>query len=288
MSKASLNLAMAQMCSADRHEPNIGSVTELAARAVAGGAELLCLPEASGCMNRDRDQARRFLTVEDEDPFLAACRDLAARHNIWIHTGSTPMRDGDSSRFVNRSHLIDADGTIVARYDKIHLFDVDLPDGTRRRESDRYSPGTRTALADTPWGLFGLSVCYDLRFPHLYRDYAHAGASVIFVPSAFALLTGEAHWEVLLRARAIENGCFIVAAAQSGHHADGRHTWGHSLIINPWGAVMVDMEKGVGLSFSTLDLDAVEATRAMIPSLRNERPYTNTSGTDSNLMKAGE
>ncbi|MAU19228.1 MAG: nitrilase [Martelella sp.] len=271
--RATLRLAMAQMCSSNTHARNIEIVTGLAAEAHAAGAELLALPEASGMVNKDVASARLSVTDEARDPFVAACRELAAKYGLWIHTGSTPLAGADGGRFSNTSHLIDGSGAIVSRYDKIHLFDVDLPGEVSRRESDRYAPGGKAVLAETPWGPFGMSVCYDLRFPHLYRDYAHAGATILFIPSAFAMSTGEAHWPTLLRARAIENGCYVVAAAQCGHHDDGRETWGQSMIVDPWGTVVEDMDKRIGLAVADLDLSKVEATRRSIPSLANERDY---------------
>lgn len=272
-SAPSLRLAIAQMTSADTHAANVAMLHDLAARAVDDRAEMLALPEAAGLMNRDAARARLSVTAEADDPYLAACRAIARRHGIWIQTGSTPVAGQDDTRFLNRGHMIDPGGDIVARYDKIHLFDVDLPGEPARRESDRYAPGARAALAPTPWGLAGMSVCYDLRFPHLYRDYAKAGATLLFIPSAFAMSTGAAHWETLLRARAIENGAFVVAAAQSGLHADGRETWGHSMIVDPWGQVMIDMGRDPGVATIELDLAAVERARASIPSLANERAY---------------
>ncbi|AMM84795.1 carbon-nitrogen hydrolase family protein [Martelella sp. AD-3] len=272
--RATLRLAMAQMCASNTHARNIEIVTGLAAEAHAAGAELLALPEASGMVNKDVASARLSVTDEARDPFIAACRELAAKYGLWIHTGSTPLAGADGGRFSNTSHLIDGSGAIVARYDKIHLFDVDLPGEVSRRESDRYAPGGEAVLAETPWGPFGMSVCYDVRFPHLYRDYAHAGAKVLFIPSAFAMSTGEAHWPTLLRARAIENGAYVVAAAQCGHHDDGRETWGQSMIVDPWGTVVEDMGKRIGLAVVDLDLSKVEAVRRSIPSLANERDYT--------------
>ncbi|MDB6454486.1 nitrilase-related carbon-nitrogen hydrolase [Falsirhodobacter sp. 20TX0035] len=180
---------------------------------------------------------------------------------------------GDDPRFVNRAHLIDAEGGIVARYDKIHLFDVALPGQTASRESDRYSPGSEAVLAPTPWGPMALTICYDLRFPHLYRQHAKAGARVMLIPSAFAMATGEAHWELLCRARAVENGCFVIAAAQEGRHDDGRKTWGRSLAVDPWGRTLADLGTGEKMVVLDLDLGLVEATCAAIPSLANERPY---------------
>ncbi|WP_319519151.1 carbon-nitrogen hydrolase family protein [uncultured Martelella sp.] len=272
--RAVIRLAMAQMCSSNTHARNIEIVTGLAVEAHAAGADLLALPEASGMVNKDVASARLSVTDEARDPFLAACRELAAKYGLWIHTGSTPLAGADGARFSNTSHLIDASGAFVARYDKIHLFDVDLPGEISRRESDRYAPGGEAVLAETPWGPFGMSVCYDVRFPHLYRDYAHAGAKILFIPSAFAMSTGEAHWPTLLRARAIENGCYVVAAAQCGHHDDGRDTWGQSMIVDPWGTVVEDMGKRIGLAVADLDLARVENTRRSIPSLLNERDYS--------------
>lgn len=269
-----LKLAMAQMCSSNTHQRNIETLEALAAKAHAGGAQLLALPEAAGLLNRDVAAARLQVTDEAHDPFLAAARRLAAHHGLWIHTGSTPLARGPQERFSNSSHLIDPSGELVVRYDKIHLFDVNLPGQPPSRESDRYAPGADAVVADTPWGRFGMSVCYDVRFPHLYRGYAKAGARVLFIPSAFAMATGAAHWETLLRARAIENGCFVVAAAQCGKHDDGRETWGQSMVVDPWGKVLVDMDKSIGLSFVELDLTRVDATRGSIPSLANERSYS--------------
>lgn len=271
---SSLRLAMAQMTSSNRHDTNIATLRDLAQQAAQGSAQMLALPEAAGLMNRDLASARLAVVVEDADPYLAACRAVAREHGLWVQTGSTPVLNAVDGRFRNRGHLISPDGAIVSRYDKIHLFDVELPGESPRRESDRYAPGQRAAIAPTPWGPVGMSVCYDLRFPHLYRDYARLGATVLFVPSAFALSTGAAHWEVLLRARAIENGCFVVAAAQSGAHDDGRETWGHSLIIDPWGRVLCDMEKRIGLSIVDLDMAAVTTARRAVPALQNERFYT--------------
>ncbi|WP_439561856.1 carbon-nitrogen hydrolase family protein [Roseinatronobacter sp.] len=273
ISPTQLRLAMAQMTSSNTHADNIAALHDIARQAANQGAQLLALPEAAGLMNRDRASARQSVTTEGNDPYLAACRDTARDYGIWVQTGSTPVLDPPDERFRNRGHMIAPDGSIVSQYDKIHLFDVNLPGEPPRRESDRYAPGQQAALASTPWGLFGLSICYDLRFPHLYRDYAQAGATVLFVPSAFAMSTGKAHWEILLRARAIENGCFVVAAAQNGHHADGRQTWGHSLVIDPWGEILADMKQENGVVVIDLDMTAVTRARQMIPALQNTRPY---------------
>lgn len=265
---------MAQMRSTNRHVGNIKTLQDLAAKAAAGGAQMLALPEASSLINRDAADARAQIRPEGADPFLAAACQAAQDYGLWIQTGSTPLAGPDpDGRFLNRGHLINPKGQFAARYDKIHLFDVDLPGQPPRRESDRYAPGDEAVITSTPWGPMALTICYDLRFPHLYRQHAQQGARLIFAPSAFAMATGEAHWELLVRTRAIENGCFMIAAAQEGLHDDGRETWGHSLAVDPWGRVICDMGKGEGLEIFDLDLSQVEATRQAIPSLRNERAY---------------
>jgi len=264
-----LRVALAQMCSADTHDANIATVAELAAQAAGQGAELLALPEVAGLMNRNGAVARTQVVPADEDPFIAACRDLAARHGLWIHTGSTPVLAPDG-RFLNQSTVIDATGTIRASYDKIHLFDVALEGQAPIGESKRFAPGDKAVILDTPWGPWGLTICYDLRFPYLYRRLAQAGAGLIFIPSAFTVPTGQAHWEVLLRARAIETGSFVLAAAQAGHHADGRETWGHSLAIDPWGTVLADLGQGApALRVLELDLTRITSARSQIPALKD-------------------
>ena len=260
-----LRVALAQMCSADTHQANIATVTELAAEAASGGAQLLALPEVAGLMNRNPETSRQQVVTADADPFIAACRDLAAKHGLWVHTGSTPVL-GPDGRYLNHATLIDATGGIVAEYDKIHLFDVALEGQAPIGESKRFAPGMKAVLAQTPWGPFGLSICYDLRFPYLYRAYAQAGAVLMFIPSAFTVPTGQAHWEVLLRARAIETGAFVLAAAQAGHHADGRQTYGHALAVGPWGEVLADLgDAAPAIQLIDLDLGAVARARAQIP-----------------------
>ena len=272
-----LRLTIAQMTSTNRHAGNVAALDALAATAAAEGAQMLALPEAAGLCNRDRADALGQVVDRADDPFVAAACRAARRHGLWIQTGSTPVAgpDGpDGARFLNHSDMIDPEGRIVASYDKIHLFDVFLDGRPPTGESRRYAPGREAVLAPTPWGPMGLTVCYDLRFPHLYRLYAKAGATVLFVPSAFTVPTGRAHWEVLLRARAIENGAFVVAPAQVGTHDDGRVTYGHSLVVSPWGEVRADLG-GERAGHRTLDLDMAEvgAARRQIPSLANERPY---------------
>lgn len=269
--RATLRAALAQMCSADTHEVNIAACRDLAAQAADQGAELLCLPEVAGLMNRNGEVARTQVVAAEDDPFIAACRDLAARHSLWIHTGSTPVlaRDG---RFLNHSTVIDAEGRVRATYDKVHLFDVQIDGQPPIGESKRFAPGDALTLLDTPWGPWGLTICYDLRFPYVYRRYGQEGAALIFIPSAFTVPTGRAHWEVLIRARAIESGAFILAAAQSGHHADGRETWGHALAVDPWGTILADLARDApALSVIDLDLSRVVAARRQIPALQTGR-----------------
>ena len=275
-----LRVALAQMCSADTHAANIATVADLARQAAAEGAALLVLPEVAGLMNRNPETSRQQVVAAGDDPFIAACRDLAARHGLWIHTGSTPVL-GPDGRFLNHSTLIDATGGIVAEYDKIHLFDVAIEGQAPIGESKRFAPGERAVLADTPWGPFGLSICYDLRFPYLYRAYAQAGAVVMFIPSAFTVPTGRAHWEVLLRARAIETGAFVLAAAQAGRHADGRETYGHALAVGPWGEVIADLQDAApALRVLDLDLAQVAHARAQIPAwnLNREPALSHVTG----------
>lgn len=261
----SLRVALAQMCSADTHAANIVTVAALAAQAAGEGAEMLVLPEVAGLMNRNPETSRGQVVAASDDPFIGACREIAARHGLWVHTGSTPVL-GPDGRFLNHSTLIDAKGGIVAEYDKIHLFDVTLEGQAPIGESKRFAPGTQAVIAQTPWGAMGLSICYDLRFAYLYRAYAQAGAVVMFIPSAFTVPTGQAHWEVLLRARAIETGAFVLAAAQAGHHADGRQTYGHALAVDPWGGVLADLgEEAPAIRLVTLDLGAVGRARAQVP-----------------------
>lgn len=269
-----LRLCIVQMTSTNRHQGNIQFITKAAAYAAENGAEMLALPEGSGLMNKDVSDARQQVVAADHDPLIRACQELARQHGLWIHTGSSPV-EGSGEKFRNHTAVIDPKGEIAAEYDKIHLFDVYLDGQAASGESQRYDPGHEAVLLDTPWGQTGHSICYDIRFPHLFRQYAKAGARVIFVPSAFTVPTGKAHWEILLRARAIENGCWIVAPAQVGHHDDGRKTWGHSVVINPWGEVVCDLGgEAPGYRIVDLDLAHSDAARRQIPSLVNERDYT--------------
>ena len=241
--------------------------------AADGGASILFTPEMSGLLDRDRERAEAHLKDEANDPVLAAVRAAAASRGIWVHIGSLALPgERDDGRLVNRGFLIDDSGEIRARYDKIHLFDVDLPTGESWRESAAYAPGEQPVVADTPAGPMGMSICYDLRFPDLYRALTGAGAAILAVPAAFTVPTGQAHWHILLRARAIEAGVFVVAAAQAGHHEDGRETYGHSLVVGPWGEVLLDIGPEPGLGFADIDMDEVERVRERLPAIRHRRP----------------
>jgi len=249
---------------------------ELAARvreAGAGGAAMLFTPEMSGLLDRNRERAAAHLRTEASDPVLAAVREAAAGAGIWVHLGSLALLAEAGGKFVNRGFVIDSSGAIRARYDKIHLFDVDLPTGESWRESAAYRGGERAVVVDTPLGPLGLSICYDLRFADLYSALSNHGATLFSIPAAFTVPTGEAHWHVLMRARAIEAGAFVIAAAQVGTHEDGRATFGHSLVVDPWGKVLLDMGgEGPGLGFAELDLDAVEEVRKRLPAIWHRRP----------------
>ena len=240
--------------------------------AAGGDATMLFTPEMSGLLDRDSRRAAANLRVEEEDQVLAACRAAAKKHGIWVHLGSLAVLVGDG-KVANRGFVIDRNGNIQARYDKIHLFDVDLPTGESWRESAVYRAGEKSVVVNgTPVGKLGLTICYDLRFPTLFARLAEADADLISVPAAFTVPTGKAHWHTLLRARAIEAGLFVVAAAQVGHHADGRNTFGHSLVIDPWGDVLLDMGEESGVGFADVDLSRITDVRSRIPALNHRRP----------------
>ena len=248
-------------------------ITPLIRQAAKAGAQLILTPEGSNLLQRDRPKMLAALRRLEDDPFVQGVRVLAKDLRVWILIGSALVSTGPD-KAANRAVLIDAEGAVVQTYDKVHMFDVDLPNGDRYRESALYEPGGEARLAQTPWGLLGLTVCYDMRFPQLYRALAKAGAQMIAVPAAFTRPTGEAHWEVLLRARAIENGAFILAPAQGGVHEDGRGTWGRSIVIDPWGRVLAQAEGDEpGVVMADLDLEEVARTRQAIPSLANERQF---------------
>lgn len=250
---------------------NAEALGKAIAEAAAGGAEILFTPEMSGLLDRDSGRAAKNLHREEEDTVLAACREAARQHRIWLHIGSLAVLV-DDGKVANRGFVIDREGNIRARYDKLHLFDVDLPTGESWRESNVYSAGKDVVLVNgTPIGKLGLTICYDLRFPGLFARLAEADADVISVPAAFTVPTGKAHWHILLRARAIEAGLFVVAAAQVGHHDDGRNTFGHSLVIDPWGEVLLDMGEETGLGFADIDLKRISDVRGRIPALNHRR-----------------
>jgi predicted amidohydrolase len=253
-------------------EANARALIEAIDEAASGGAEMLFTPEMSGLLDRDVKRAAANLRSEDEDQVLAACRQAAKRHHIWLHLGSLAVL-ADDGKVANRGFVIDREGQIRARYDKIHLFDVDLPTGESWRESNVYAPGKGVVLVNgTPVGKLGLTICYDLRFPGLFARLAEADADLISVPAAFTVPTGRAHWHVLLRARAIEAGLFVVAAAQVGRHEDGRQTFGHSLVVDPWGEVLLDMGEEKGVGFADIDLSRISDVRSRIPALNHRRP----------------
>jgi predicted amidohydrolase len=265
--------AMVQMRTALLPEPSLEQGMTLVREAVAQGADYVLTPEVSNMMQLNRKALFEHLKTEDEDVSLRAYRALAAELKIHLHIGSLALRFSPE-KAVNRSFLIGPDGTLLASYDKIHMFDIELPDGESYRESANYQPGETAVMSDLPWGRIGLSICYDVRFPALYRALAEGGASFLTVPSAFTRKTGEAHWHTLLRARAIENGCFVFAAAQGGLHENKRETFGHSLIIDPWGTVLAEGGIDPGVISAKIDPAKVETARKAIPSLQHGRRFT--------------
>ncbi len=262
--------AILQMTSGIDPATNARELVEAMETAAGQGATMLFTPEMSGLVDRDRARAAASIVDESEDRVLHAVRDRAAKLGLWVHLGSIAVKRADG-RFANRGFVIDGDGEIHARYDKLHLFDIDLPSGESWRESAAYAPGETAHVVVTPIGPLGLSICYDLRFPDLYRALSDAGAEILVVPAAFTRPTGRAHWETLLRARAIENAAFVIAAAQTGVHEDGRATHGHSLAIDPWGIVLRDMGAGAGLSLVEIDLKQVAEVRGRIPVIAHRR-----------------
>ncbi len=264
--------ALIQMTSGIDPDANLATIDRALAEAAARGAAMAFLPEMSLLLDRDRTRSGGHIAREADSPWPSALQEMAQKHGVWLHSGSMPLLADDGERRVNRSHVIAADGGIRARYDKIHMFDVALPSGENWRESATYVGGDRLTIVDTPLGRMGLSICYDLRFPELYRALADRGATVIAIPAAFTVSTGEAHWHVLMRARAIETQCHVLAAAQCGTHADGRQTYGHSVAIDPWGAILADANgeeamagKDYVLALAPVDAAASERARLAIP-----------------------
>src|SRR5262245_3154901 len=270
--QATFRAGLIQMRSGRTPQANLDAARTLIAEAKNAGADYVQTPEMTNIMEVKREVLFAAIVAEENDVCLVAFRELARTHKLYLHVGSLAIKVSHD-KAVNRSFLIDPQGEIVARYDKIHMFDVDLANGESYRESRNFRPGDLAVCADLPWGRLGLTVCYDLRFPSLYRALAEAGSSFISIPAAFTKQTGEAHWHVLNRARAIENGCFVLAAAQGGKHENGRETYGHSLVVSPWGDVIAEAGAEVGVIVADIDPAEVEKARARIPSLRHDRPF---------------
>lgn len=270
---APFRAACIQLCSGTEVAENVAVVERLAREAAGEGARYIQTPEMTNILQRRRQPLEEAIRPEDGDPAVAAFARLAAELGVYLHIGSLALAAG-AGRIANRALLFAPDGGIAARYDKIHLFDVDLAGGESWRESSLYQAGDRAVVADLPWCRIGIGICYDIRFPHLFRAQAHAGASLVTAPAAFTRQTGEAHWHILQRARAIENGAFVVSAAQAGRHQDGRETFGHSIIVGPWGEVLAEAG-GDGPQVIVAEIDPARSAEARqrIPALKNERPF---------------
>jgi predicted amidohydrolase len=269
---ATFRVGLIQMRSGREPRGNLEAASAMIREAKAGGADYVLTPEMTNVMESRRERLFEVIAEEERDPSLAGFRELARELGIVVHVGSLAIKIA-ADKAVNRSFLIDAKGEIVARYDKIHMFDVDLANGESYRESRTYRPGDVAVVADMPWGRLGLTICYDLRFPALYRALAENGASFLAIPSAFTRQTGEAHWQVLMRARAIENGCYVFAAAQGGTHENGRETYGHSLVVDPWGRVVVEGGTEPGVIFADIDPAEIATARGRIASLQHGRRF---------------
>jgi predicted amidohydrolase len=269
---STFRVGLVQMRSSRLPAANLDVAAKLIGEAKDAGADYVLTPEMTNLMESGRDRLLAAIVDEEQDSNLATFRELARKLAIHLHIGSLAVKAAPD-KAANRSFLIDPRGEIVARYDKIHMFDVDLAGGETYRESRSYRPGESAVLHDLPWGRLGLTICYDLRFPSLYRALAEAGASFLAVPSAFTQQTGEAHWHVLNRARAIENGCYVFAAAQAGRHENGRETFGHSLVVDPWGRIVAEGGVEPGIVLADVDPAAVAAARARVPSLQHGRRF---------------
>jgi predicted amidohydrolase len=266
-----MRIALHQMTSTIDPMRNASDMADAIASAAATGAAMYFAPEMAIMVDRDRARARKYMANESHNMALHSLIAAAARHRIWVHIGSMPILDDGTDKLANRSIIISPDGTIAGRYDKMHLFDVDLESGESWRESSAYIGGEKPVMVQTPLGLMGLAICYDMRFPDLFSVYAKSGVDIMTLPSAFTVPTGEAHWHTLLRARAIESAAFIIAAAQCGVHEDGRQTYGHSLVVDPWGTILLDMGSSPGLAYVDLDLDTIKRVRKQIPVHANRR-----------------
>jgi predicted amidohydrolase len=269
-----LRVGLIQTRTPATHAAALAHVAPMVREAAEQGAQFILTPECTNVLQKDRAKLLPTLTALDDDPVVSGLRDLARELGVWIDVGSALVRREDG-KAANRQAVIDPTGAIVATYDKLHMFDVDLPTGETARESATYEPGERATVVETPLGAFGLTICYDMRFPALHRALALGGAQILTVPAAFTRPTGEAHWDILLRARAIETGSFVIAAAQGGFHEDGRGTWGRSIVVGPWGEVIGKLDHDEpGVLIADLDLAAVDKARAAIPALKNARAFT--------------
>ena len=271
-SNGTFRVGLVQMCSGRDVDKNVADAGALIAEAARQGAQYVQTPEVTTLIEMERGRLFAAVRPEDGNPAVARFSALARELGIWLHIGSMSILLGNG-KIANRSFLFAPDGSLEARFDKIHMFDVELPGGESYRESKSYQAGGTGALAELPWGILGLTVCYDLRFPHLYRALAKAGADFLAIPSAFTRKTGEAHWHVLLRARAIENGCFVFAAAQGGKHESGRETYGHSLIVSPWGEIVAEADVHPTVIVADIKSGEVQEARSRIPSLQHDRPF---------------
>ena len=275
-----MKVAALQLCASDDPTANLDMTLPMVQQAAEMGAQFIATPEITNCVSSSRRHQNDVLSLQERDETLAELRAAANQFGVWISVGSLALKLPDEDRFTNRSFLIAPSGRIVAQYDKIHMFDVTLSETEQYRESDGYRPGDRAVIADSEFGKIGMTICYDIRFPHLYRRLAKSGASILLIPAAFARPTGRAHWEVLLRARAIETGCFVIAAAQTGEHKTSlgqpRKTYGHSMIVSPWGEILADAGEDQSIIYAELDLSLVESTRARVPSILSNQSFSET------------
>ena len=267
-------VALVQTNSTNEPSENADMIVARIGEAASQGADIVMFPEVATLVETGAKKVAPKVTSFEQDANLPRFQEAARENGVWVLIGSMVVEHETLDRmFANRSVLISDKGEVVATYDKIHMFDVDLENGESYRESKSYEPGTKAVVTDLPWGKLGLSICYDIRFPHLYRRLAQAGATMLAIPAAFTRPTGRAHWHVLMRARAIETGCFVFAPAQTGEHKDGRKTYGHSLVVDPWGEVIADGGEDIGIVLAEIDLAKVDAARAKVPSLTHDRPF---------------
>ena len=281
----SFRAGLVQMCTGRDMKRNIDDASEMISQAAREGAQFISTPETTHFMETSGRRLFETITSQDEDPGVKAFAKLSAELKIWLNIGSLAIKVGDR-RAANRSFLFSPEGQIVVTYDKIHMFDVDLENGESYRESKNYQAGSGAVTTDLPWGKLGMTICYDLRFPQLYRHLAQSGAAFITVPSAFTVPTGQAHWKTLLCARAIENGCFILAAAQGGLHENGRKTYGHSIIISPWGEILTEAKTNSCILLADIDINLITQTRTRIPSLSHDRNFGPKDGTVLGTLRA--